>query len=260
MKRIFSGFFGESFGILGAIFAAFFALFLAACGDEKVDSAVISSGSVMSKEAREIEQNLDKHSYAELADLFLDTATISFDKNVLLIFGKNGCIYCDKLKADIKNSPQMKALIREHFNPYYINTSYAKTHAIAGVNPAANPANAANLANPAAKNAANPANPPAASSPANPPNPAQVRTAELALAFNVNSTPLVAFVAKNGEVKYIFPGYTPAFERLLEDVVRKDSAMGNYGAINAKLSQIYRAAQNAAAQTKTPQTTPNKDS
>ena len=85
-------------------FTIFFSLLLISCSDHKIDSDVISNGSTMSAEAREAEKNLDKASYADIADIFLDTNEISFDKNILIIFGKNNCQYCDMLKDMIKRN------------------------------------------------------------------------------------------------------------------------------------------------------------
>lgn len=77
-------------------------------------------------------ESLDKESYAGLEDTFLDTKTIRTqqDKIALLIFGKNNCVYCDKIKDDIKANSELKAFLQAHFLPYYINTSYTKIHAL----------------------------------------------------------------------------------------------------------------------------------
>ena len=112
-----------------AIFAVCVVIF-SGCDDKKIDSNIISQGSEMSAEAQEKAKSLDKESYKDLADLFLDTATIDFSREVLIIFGKNQCKYCDMLKDDIKKSPAIQSKIKEHFNPYYVNTSYDKVHRI----------------------------------------------------------------------------------------------------------------------------------
>ena len=75
-------------------------------------------------------ESLDKQSYAGLEDVFLDTKNISTqeDKVTLLIFGKNNCVYCDKIKDDIKANSEIKSLLQDHFIPYYVNVSYTKIH------------------------------------------------------------------------------------------------------------------------------------
>ncbi len=180
-----------------------FSIVFIACSDDKVDSSIISNGSVMSKEAREIEQNLDKASYAELADLFLDTKDISFDKDVMLVFGKNNCTYCDILKEDIKKNSNLKQRIKDNFNPYYINTSYSKKHKIDWNN-----------------------------------KQSIVSTQDFARIFSVNATPTIVFLSKNGSVKYMYPGYTPQFEYLVEAVIQQDNSMGSYSIIDSKLKAL----------------------
>ncbi|MDE6886000.1 MAG: thioredoxin fold domain-containing protein [Helicobacteraceae bacterium] len=181
----------------------FISLFFIACGDDRIDSSVISGGSNMSKEAKEIEQNLDKHSYADLADVFLDTKDIRFDKEVLIIFGKNNCKYCDMLKDIIKKDDELKAMIKDNFNPYYINISYSKIHNIDFMN-----------------------------------KKAQLSTNNLASIFSASSTPTIVFLSKDGSVKYIYPGFSPKFDSLVKEVISKNSSMGSYEAIDSALKKL----------------------
>lgn len=190
----------QKFNIL---FLILFSTLFIACGDDNIDSSVISSGAVMSDEAREKEQNLDKASYAELADLFLDTKDISFNKDIMIVFGKNNCLYCDMLKDEIKKDETLKQTIKDNFNPYYVNTSYTKTHKIDFGSKVSN-----------------------------------IRTIKLATIFNVNSTPTVVFLSKDGSVKYMYPGYTPQFKDLVANVIQKDSSMGNYANIDKQIQNL----------------------
>lgn len=73
--------------------------------------------------------DLDKNSYSGLEHIFKDTKEISPDgKYMLLIFGANGCKYCENLKNDIKQDKALQKTIGEDFSAYYINLSYAKIH------------------------------------------------------------------------------------------------------------------------------------
>lgn len=179
------------------------AIFFIACNNDKIDSNLISSGSIMSDSAKEQEESLDKASYEELSDLFLDTKNINFNKEVLIIFGKNNCQYCDFLKDRIKNDNDLKQLINNNFNSYYVNTSYTKTHKIDFINKISN-----------------------------------VKTETLASVFNVLATPTIIFLRKDGNVKYIYPGYTPEFKDLVLSVISKNDSMGNYLDIDKKLKSL----------------------
>ena len=186
-----------------AIFAVCVVIF-SGCDDKKIDSNIISQGSTMSAEAQEKAKSLDKESYKDLADLFLDTATIDFSREVLIIFGKNQCKYCDMLKDDIKKSPAIQSKIKEHFNPYYINTSYDKVHKLRAFRGKDIDINIANLA--------------------------QI--------FGVNTTPQVIFMDKNGRVKYLFAGYTLQFEKMIDDVVATSAPLGDYVTIDKALNAL----------------------
>lgn len=96
------------------------------CSDE--NEVKISQGN--NNTAIEQAESLDRQSYAGLEDVFLDTKNISTqeDKVTLLIFGKNNCVYCDKIKDDIKANSEIKTLLQSHFIPYYVNVSYTKIH------------------------------------------------------------------------------------------------------------------------------------
>ena len=186
-----------------AIFAVCVVIF-SGCDDKKIDSNIISQGSEMSAEAQERAKNLDKESYKDLADLFLDTATIDFSREVLIIFGKNQCKYCDILKDDIKKSPAIQGKIKEHFNPYYINTSYDKVHKLCAFRG----------------------------------KDIDINTANLAQIFGVNTTPQVIFIDKNGRVKYLFAGYTLQFEKMIDDVVATSAPLGDYATIDKALNAL----------------------
>ncbi|TLD79907.1 hypothetical protein LS68_008660 [Helicobacter sp. MIT 05-5293] len=96
------------------------------CDNEEVK---VSSGTNLTQEHIQQAENLDKKSYQGLEDVFLDTKTITANDRIpLLIFGKNNCTYCEKLKTDIKEDSQLKNLLQQYFAPYYINVSYSKIH------------------------------------------------------------------------------------------------------------------------------------
>lgn len=178
---------------------AFFAIVFVSCKEDVSESA-ISSGAKSSDEHKELEQNLDKNSYLEILDVVGDNKEIKFDKEVLLIFGRNGCTYCDILKKEIQKDSSLKEKLK-NFNVYYINTSYVKNHdIILGSR-------------------------------------STLKSQALAYIFNVNTTPNLIFLFKDGSVKYIYPGYTPKLHALIDNVIAKKEAMGDYKEINAVFSK-----------------------
>lgn len=86
--------------------------------------------SACSKESEELAADeLDAKTYAGLEDVFSNTNTIETNgKYMLLIFGANGCKYCENLKDDIKQTQALQDELKAHFTSYYINTSYSKLH------------------------------------------------------------------------------------------------------------------------------------
>lgn len=187
---------------------AFGVIFFSGCDEKKIDSNIISTGSNMNAEAQEKAKNLDKESYKELADLFLDTSEIDFKKEILIIFGKNQCKYCDMMKDDIKKSPTIQSKIKEHFNPYYINTSYDKVHKLLNFG-----GESKNI---------------------------EIPTVRFAQIFGVNATPQIVFFKRDGHVKYLFAGYTLNLENMIDDVIMSSTSMGDYTQIDKALNELKK--------------------
>lgn len=181
----------------------FIGIFFFGCKDNNIDSSIISSGSSMSEHALLASQNLDKESYKDILDIVGDNANISFNKDVLIIFGKNNCTYCDMLKDAIKTDAKLQSLLKDNFNPYYINTSYDKVHNIIFKD----------------KNIS-------------------INTGEFASIFSINLTPTMVFFSKDGKVKYMFAGFSPKINDMIENIIAKSEAMGNYSDIDKKLQNL----------------------
>lgn len=195
-----------------------FTLFFIGCDEKKIDSTILSKGSQMSQEAIDLSKNLDKESYKDLADLFLDTSKIDFSKEVFIIFGKNQCKYCDMLKDEIKKSPALQDMLKTHFNPYYINISYNKTH---------------NFISQKDSNADSTKNAESTQD-----STKQISTENLAHIFSVSSTPMIAFLDKNMKVKYIYPGFSLQIQEMLNSVISSKEAMGDYQSIDKQIAAI----------------------
>ncbi len=105
-----------------------FMLLMSGCDNDGISQADITS----LQSSSSIESNdLDKKSYAGLEDVFADTSVIDpNNKYILMVFGANGCKYCEELKKDLKENQQIKDLIKQNFSAYYINLSYSKLHTL----------------------------------------------------------------------------------------------------------------------------------
>lgn len=195
-----------------------FTLFFIGCDEQKIDSTILSKGSQMSQEAIDLAKNFDKESYKDLADLFLDTSEIDFSKEVFIVFGKNQCKYCDMLKDEIKKNPALQETLKTHFNPYYINISYNKTHNFI-------PQKDSNADS--TKNAESTQD-----------STKQISTENLAHIFGVSSTPMIAFLDKNMNIKYIYPGFSLQIQEMLNSVISSNKAMGDYKSIDKQIEAI----------------------
>lgn len=104
-------------------------LLLVGCKNEKIDSSMLSSKSNISQEMIEQSNHLDRASYAGMEHIFADTENIvSNGRFVLLIFGRNGCHWCERLKEEIKGNQMTQEMLAKDFQTYYINLSYSKLH------------------------------------------------------------------------------------------------------------------------------------
>lgn len=155
------------FGLMGFVAA----ILLLGC--EKTDSNVISGGTNTTQELLDEGNNIDRNSYAEVADVFLETQHITTqDKPYFLVFGTNGCLYCDKLKALIKQDSTIKQTLKNNFSSYYINLSYSKKHNVDFLNK-------------------------------------ELSTIKLGQIYGVRSTPTLVFLNANGDTLFVYPGYMP---------------------------------------------------
>ena len=148
------------------------ALIFLGCKEEE-SGTIISSGTSTTQEDIDKFNSIDKESYKEIADIFQDTATLtSQDKPYYLIFGANGCVYCDELKKVIATNLEIKSVIKENFAPYYINISYTKTHKIDFLQK-------------------------------------ELSTQDLVRLYNIRPTPTMVFLDSKGKEILIYPGYMP---------------------------------------------------
>lgn len=181
---------------LFVIFCLLYSILFLGCGNEEIGQQSFSKGTQTSQEHLEEMRNIDKRSYAEVADVFLDNNLLaSNDKPIMIVFGANGCVYCDKLKEVVKNNSDVKLLLQEEFSPYYINGSYTKNHTISQEITAFE----------SQKNA--------------------LSTQELIQKFNVGPTPTLVFLDDKGKFLFSYQGFLPKerFMVLLDFFTQKNS-------------------------------------
>lgn len=163
---------------------------LAGCKSDEIKEDSFSSGSKISSEHLAQAQSLDKASYQGLEHIFGDTANISSDgKPVILIFGKNGCQWCDKLKDEIKQNLQTQEMLIQNFKSYYINLSYSKIHNL-------------NYNGKLGK----------------------IETIELARQYQIRPTPTSVFLDSDGKPIFSYPGYftQPQMQAILNFISSKE--------------------------------------
>lgn len=148
-------------------------LFLAGCKNNQISQDTFSSQSNISQKTIEQSQSLDQASYVGLEHIFNDTSNIASDqKFVLLVFGKNNCPWCDRLKEDMKTNYAIQETLLKDFKSYYINLSYSKIHHLDFNG-----------------------------------KKSQKETSQLSATYNVRPTPTSVFLDAQGEPVLIWPGY-----------------------------------------------------
>lgn len=114
--------------ILSATFSIFMCFVVFGCKDGNI---AISDGDNNTSKLNERIDNIDVASYEGLEDVISNNVHIeSATKPIMLIFGVNGCKYCEILKQDMRNNQNLNKLIKDNFVTYYINTSYSKNHEV----------------------------------------------------------------------------------------------------------------------------------
>lgn len=185
------------------IFVLIMAIFLFGCGDS-VDSSVVSSGTKNTKEQLDAHNNIDKNSYIDVADVFLDTnKIITNNKPYFLVFAANGCIYCDKLKEIVKDDHEIKSILNNDFSPYYVNLSYSKMHQVDFLD-------------------------------------SEISTAEFGKKYQVVPTPTLVFLNPKGEIMFVYPGYMPKDKFLATLNYIKDSTSKDESVIKNELQNIFK--------------------
>ncbi len=159
------------------LYVCIIGLLFIGCKDDDLSSA-ISSPTTTAQEDKS--QDFDKKTYAGLEDVFQDTSIIQpHDKYMMIVFGANGCKYCEMLKEDIKQDSALKEDLKDNFSAYYVNLSYSKNHKFT-------------INNNGEKKEYS------------------MLTRDLARIYNIGPTPTIVFSTPNGETIVSYPGYLPS--------------------------------------------------
>jgi thioredoxin-related protein len=122
----------------------------------------------------------DRSSFQELkveeeSEIFQPNSLIEAKDFTIMIFGNEDCIYCKILKQDISKSNEIKNLLKERYNTYYISTDTIKEHKVVTET----------------KEFA-------------------IVTEQLANLYKIRATPTTVICDKNFEPILILPGYLPS--------------------------------------------------
>lgn len=180
-------------------------LVLGAC-QEDMDSKIVSSGTNNTTEQLLAMENIDRNSYAEVADVFLQTSEITSENlPFLLVFSANGCVYCDRLKTLIKDNLDIKEFLKANYAPYYINISYTKFHKVSFLQQTLN-------------------------------------TTDLAKIYHIKPTPTLVFLSSKGKELFIYPGFMPKnrFLATLEFLKNPELESKDSKAIAQELQEYFR--------------------
>ncbi|WP_051420602.1 thioredoxin family protein [Helicobacter pametensis] len=186
-------------------------IFLAGCKSENLDAQNIASKSNISQAEIEKAQHFDKASYKGLEHIFKDTGRIASDgKFVLLIFGKNGCQWCERLKEEIGENKQTQEMLQKDFQTYYINLSYSKIHQLDFDG-----------------------------------KKSQAETSRLAREYDIRPTPTSIFIDPQGNVIFGWPGYfsQKQMQVILQFIANKEYKQFKdpkefFAALSAKLKEV----------------------
>lgn len=160
------------------------------CQDE-VDTEVVTSGTNYTKKQQKEMESIDINSYREVADVFKETDVIKSDgKPYFVVFGANGCVYCDRLKNLIKENVDIKEFLKTNYASYYININYSKLHFVEFLDKS-------------------------------------VQTSDLVKLYKISPTPTLVFLSAQGKELFVYPGYMPKkrLQKALEFF--KNSALEN---------------------------------
>lgn len=181
------------------------------------DSLNLSSGNDIDEKTLLDIESMDKASYVGLENIFLDSKSIDANgKTTLLIFGKNNCPYCDKLKDDIKASAMLQEILTKDFSAYYINIDYSKLHHLAQFLGRSEPT--------------------------------QMTTLEIAKVYKIRPTPTLIFLDSVGIPFFQYPGYLRPKEFGLALNLAKEHKIVQTDSISAISKQIMQAIESSASQ------------
>lgn len=140
-------------------------------------------------------------------DVFRDVAKIAPDgKQMILVFGTNTDPYSDRLKADIKNTPELAKKLKEQFTSYYFkaheNLRHKQLHEGEMMD---------------------------------------VDTKTMINIYNITATPTIIFTDDNGKAVIVVPGYMPPKQFLTTMNFMNE---GKWKGKDRKNGEVYEALRN----------------
>jgi len=161
------------------------------------DNKVATAQSVETpKQAAKVVPNVEEKKVPSVAStasgVFLDNATIQPNgKPMLVVFGAKECQYCEVLKKDIKETPELESILLKEFSTYYVGMDTLSEH---------------NLVH----------------------ETQTMKTTNKMLAeiYGISATPTLIFYDEKGQSVFRVPGYMPKKQFLVTLAFMKEKAWG----------------------------------
>ena len=148
------------------------------------------------KQAAKVVPNVEEKKVPSVAStasgVFLDNATIQPNgKPMLVVFGAKECQYCEVLKKDIKETPELESILLKEFSTYYVGMDTLSEH---------------NLVH----------------------ETQTMKTTNKMLAeiYGISATPTLIFYDEKGQSVFRVPGYMPKKQFLVTLAFMKEKAWG----------------------------------
>lgn len=103
-------------------------LILLGCDNKVASAQTVDAPKPVAKVTPKVEEKVAPI-VSNASSVFLDNATIQPNgKPMLVVFGAKECTYCEVLKKDIKETPELESALTKEFSTYYIGMDTLSEH------------------------------------------------------------------------------------------------------------------------------------
>ena len=167
-------------------------LILLGCDNKVATAQSVETPKQEAKVAPSVEEKKVPSVASTASGVFLDNATIQPNgKPMLVVFGAKECQYCEVLKKDIKETPELESILLKEFSTYYVGMDTLSEH---------------NLVH----------------------ETQTMKTTNKMLAeiYGISATPTLIFYDEKGQSVFRVPGYMPKKQFLVTLAFMKEKAWG----------------------------------